>query len=140
MKKEIQQPRLDFYQILFRRKWNVKRWLESESITTKEQLNSWMSANENSFTYSESFLTEADDCFVSVETIIEPQPKEEEEELPPQVVVAVPEEVKAEEEVIVDSVLPVASEEQEIQPLDTSEEHTKKKNNKKKVQTGDDSE
>ena len=134
MKKEIQQPRLDFYQILFRRKWNVKRWLESESITTKEQLNSWMSANENSFTYSESFLTEADDCFVSVETIIEPQPKEEEEELPPQVVVAVPEEVKA------DSVLPVASEEQEIQPLDTSEEHTKKKNNKKKVQTGDDSE
>lgn len=137
MKKEKPQPRLDFNQILFRRKWSVNRWLESESIATKEQLNSWMSANENNFTYSESFLLEANACFIPVETIIE-LPKEKEEQ-PPQEVVEVVADVIEVKEAIFDSGFSTPNEEHETQPLDTNEEYTKKKN-KKRVQTGDDSE
>jgi hypothetical protein len=71
MKKEKVQPRLDFYQILFRRKWSVARWLENEAISTKEQFDTWTKTNEDKFTYSEKFLAEANSCFVEPVKIVE---------------------------------------------------------------------
>lgn len=48
--------RVDFAQLLLRRRFTVERWLESEGISNMSQLNKWLEDHVSEYAYSADFM------------------------------------------------------------------------------------
>lgn len=48
--------KVDFTQVLLRRRFSIERWLESEGITNTKGFKNWMKNNEVSYTFSQDFV------------------------------------------------------------------------------------
>ena len=112
---------LNFYLILFRRKWSVERWIEETGFADKESVLSWMKAHENEYDFCDRFKAGLENYFANKATVTE-TPVVQEEAAP-----------QAEETVVAETSEP------EITETETVEESTTAtiRKTRKKVQEGE---
>jgi len=129
-----QEPRLDFWNVLKRRKRSIRNFLETNGIDDVQKFNNWLKTNSSEYIFSEEFKKEVFNHFGDKKHVTENNEQKAE--------IAIVPEVKTEEESDPYPSLPVADLPTEIEftvtaPVDPSEDtdysaKENKKNKKKK--------
>lgn len=119
---------LNFYLILFRRKWSVERWIEETGFSNKESVLSWMKAHENEYDFCDRFNAGLENYFANKATVTEMPVVQEE-------IVSPVEEVAIEESTEINETVNTESSETAEESTTTTTTTTRK--TRKKVQEGE---